>query len=361
LINQLDEYGGVTFTNRWGIYQGGASDTNYFAANTLINTLTSIAASKFQVKGTGTTSSTYQIYSTNSTGSTFFYVRDDGILNATGINGNSAGFGSGSGTQTSLTLTGGSANLQFQFTSGSTDATVYNSSGGGIVLKTLSGANALYVNGSGNTGLGTTTIGSKLQVNGNAAIGYSASTAAPTNGIAVSGYAAIGGNLSNISGQNAAVGVLTVSSSTNYWGVVEVNCKTDADGQLLGAYLFTDSGSAAAYNLPAYIGAWLEGSTATKRGANIRFLTQPDNAASGGALERMRITNGGSVLIGTATAVASASLVVSSTTQGFLPPVMTTAQKNAISSPAAGLVVFDSTLAKLCVYASGAWQTITSV
>jgi hypothetical protein len=34
LINQLDEYGGVTFTNRWGIYQGGASDKNYFAGIT---------------------------------------------------------------------------------------------------------------------------------------------------------------------------------------------------------------------------------------------------------------------------------------------------------------------------------------
>jgi hypothetical protein len=34
LINQLDEYGGVTFTNRWGIYQGGASDKNYLGGNT---------------------------------------------------------------------------------------------------------------------------------------------------------------------------------------------------------------------------------------------------------------------------------------------------------------------------------------
>ena len=42
-----------------------------------------------------------------------------------------------------------------------------------------------------NIGLGTSTIGSKLQVNGNAAIGYSASTAAPTNGLAVSGAVTI--------------------------------------------------------------------------------------------------------------------------------------------------------------------------
>jgi len=54
LINALDDYGaGFSFTNRWGIYQAGASDKNYFAANTLIG-LTSIDASKplLQVAGT---------------------------------------------------------------------------------------------------------------------------------------------------------------------------------------------------------------------------------------------------------------------------------------------------------------------
>jgi hypothetical protein len=40
---------------------------------------------------------------------------------------------------------------------------------------------------------------------------------------------------------------------------------------------------------------------------------------------------------------------------------MTTTQKNAIAAPVAGLVIFDSTLAKLCVYSGAAWQTITSV
>lgn len=59
------------------------------------------------------------------------------------------------------------------------------------------------------------------------------------------------------------------------------------------------------------------------------------------------------------TGVVSAIFSISSTTLGFLPPVMTTAQKNAIVTPAAGLVVFDSTLGKLCVF-STTWQTIAS-
>jgi hypothetical protein len=57
---------------------------------------------------------------------------------------------------------------------------------------------------------------------------------------------------------------------------------------------------------------------------------------------------------------ASAQLQVDSTTQGFLPPRMTTTQKNAIATPAAGLVVYDTTLNKLCLYTT-TWETITSL
>ena len=69
----------------------------------------------------------------------------------------------------------------------------------------------------------------------------------------------------------------------------------------------------------------------------------------------------GQVGIGTETPVASSILEISSTTQGFLPPRMTTTQKTAISSPATGLIVFDTTLAKLCVYTGSAWETVTSL
>jgi len=46
--------------------------------------------------------------------------------------------------------------------------------------------------------------------------------------------------------------------------------------------------------------------------------------------------------IGTTTPDASAKLDVSSTTKGFLPPRMTSAQRSAISSPAAGLMVYQT-------------------
>jgi hypothetical protein len=62
-----------------------------------------------------------------------------------------------------------------------------------------------------------------------------------------------------------------------------------------------------------------------------------------------------SVSVGTtATPVASAVLEAVSTTKGFLPPRMTTTQKNAIATPAAGLVVYDTDLNQLCTY-DGTW------
>ena len=68
----------------------------------------------------------------------------------------------------------------------------------------------------------------------------------------------------------------------------------------------------------------------------------------------------GALSIGVTTADASALFQVDSTTKGVLFPRMTSTQKNAISSPATGLVVFDTTLGKLCVFAT-TWQTITSL
>jgi hypothetical protein len=68
--------------------------------------------------------------------------------------------------------------------------------------------------------------------------------------------------------------------------------------------------------------------------------------------ERMAIGKGASY------AVASATLELSSTTRGFLPPRMTTTQKNAIASPSAGLMVYDTTLNLMALYNGTTWTTL---
>jgi hypothetical protein len=83
---------------------------------------------------------------------------------------------------------------------------------------------SMRITSGGNVGIGTTTIGSTLQVNGNAAIGYSASTAAPTNGLAVSGRVGLGTTTPNyrievITADNvnvAAASFVGVYSITDY-------------------------------------------------------------------------------------------------------------------------------------------------
>jgi len=62
--------------------------------------------------------------------------------------------------------------------------------------------------------------------------------------------------------------------------------------------------------------------------------------------------------IGTTSPNASAKLQLDSTTKGFLPPRMTTTQKNAIATPAAGLVVYDTTTNKLQCYDGSSWNDL---
>jgi hypothetical protein len=69
----------------------------------------------------------------------------------------------------------------------------------------------------------------------------------------------------------------------------------------------------------------------------------------------------GTTLIGTGTADASALLDLTSTTKGLLLPRMTTTQINAIASPAAGLTVYNTTLALICFYNGTAWQRVTAI
>lgn len=66
--------------------------------------------------------------------------------------------------------------------------------------------------------------------------------------------------------------------------------------------------------------------------------------------------------IGTVTPEASSVLDVTSTTQGMLTPRMTTAQKNAIVSPADGLMVYDTDVKSLYYYNSTAtsWTILNS-
>jgi hypothetical protein len=64
--------------------------------------------------------------------------------------------------------------------------------------------------------------------------------------------------------------------------------------------------------------------------------------------------------IGTSTPDASAKLDITSATQGFLPPRMTTAQRDAISSPATGLQIYNTDKKAIETFTgtTGVWFTV---
>ena len=66
------------------------------------------------------------------------------------------------------------------------------------------------------------------------------------------------------------------------------------------------------------------------------------------------------VAIGTTTPNVASKLQIDSTTQGFLPPRMTTEQRDAIATPPAGLMIYNTTTNKLNFANGTAWEAVTS-
>jgi hypothetical protein len=95
--------------------------------------------------------------------------------------------------------------------------------------------------------------------------------------------------------------------------------------------------------------------TATGSGSvNIAFYA----AATGATNNYAGIFASGSVGIGTNSPHSSALLDINSTSRGFLPPRMTTAQMNAIVNPAEGLIVYNTIDDKLKYYDGASWLNI---
>ena len=135
---------------------------------------------------------------------------------------------------------------------------------------------------------------------------------------------------------------------SNAYGFSNIYLSANAYLNSSGNWIFTKTNSASLYSQTDRQHTWYYAASGTA-GTQITFT------------QAMTLDASGNLGIGTTSPSASAILDAQSTTKGVRMPNMTTTQKNAISSPAAGLMVFDTILAKLCVYSGSAWQTITSV
>lgn len=138
---------------------------------------------------------------------------------------------------------------------------------------------------------------------------------------------------------------------------------TGSNHTFLGAAAITDL---AAFSID---GPSNSGTNATTTNAHALYiptsaLTNTTNSyglnvtAATGATNNYAAALNGSVVVGATTGNANAILDVTSTTKASMPfPRMTTAQKVAVASPSAGMVVYDTDMNGLSVYNGTAWTT----
>lgn len=215
---------------------------------------------------------------------------------------------------------------------------------------TSTGLYGIAIGGSSNSGGGYNVVigyGASASSTGSA-IGYGA-TATGSTSLAVGSSASSGTNGTSI-GHNA---------TNNGYGVAVGRNSSLSSG---GGGLALGTGAQVTGNYSMIFSATNFGSgrtNSTTRTAEFYFNAVTSTFRFGETVDGWLNSTGGFVF-GASTVDSSAALQVDSTTKGFLPPRMTTTEKNAISTPSTGLVVFDSTLAKLCVYTGAAWETVTS-
>jgi len=252
---------------------------------------------RLTVRGSGTTSSTTALLVQNSAATELLKVADNGAWN---FNGDGIVKGSGN-------------------TSGTTALTVQNS--GGTNLFRVSNDNGILIGTRPAATIYPTAFGSVYNING--------------RGIAMSFVAS-----------DTAYEPLTLTHG---------NFTTTADGYIIVNTIGTfnpTSGTA------TYTGNRIGSTINQTGGANgiTRGLYVNPTLTAAADWRGVEITTStvNTVVLGKNT--GSAAVEVTSTTQGFLPPRLTTAQRDLIASPAAGLVIFNTTTTKLECFDGAVWQ-----
>lgn len=244
--------------------------------------------------------------------------------------------------------------------------------------------------GYNNTAIGNVALNANTSANHNTGVGYAAlggisnSGASSNTAVGVSA----GGNTS-YSSQGVYIGhsAFTGSSSSNYAGNVSIGYESYGS---LGANVLS-------YNVAVgYRAARL----AWSANANYNVIIGPEAGSSASASPAQATNVSSSVAIGRLAATtrsrqvalgspdatngitetqlqgqvrisyqdatlaapnAAAALQIDSTTRGVLLPRMTTAERDAISSPPAGLLIYNTSTNKLNFRAAAAWEAVTSV
>jgi hypothetical protein len=224
------------------------------------------------------------------------------------------------------------------------------------IFNIISGSNTLVVvDNTGSVGIGTTSPGYKLDVNGTAR---------------VSGYSTLGGIINtgeffgptntyfngpiintgtfNLRYANASLpATIATTLSTQALTVGSNNTVASISGPGVTRFAIGNTAATSSWIFENYRNAAV-GSLEFTTDASTPFITYFTSR---------------SLAIGSFTETPSALLAMTSTTRGFLPPRLTTTQKNAIATPAQGLHVYDidTSTEGIWYYSSGSIKAWTRV
>jgi len=229
---------------------------------------------------------------------------------------------------------------------------------------------ASITSGIANIGLGYATLRDVTVGSYNTSIGYQALIA---NGNYTT---AIGYNAGTLGGQNSVM----VGAGAGYYGGTE---NTAVGQAALGASQNSGYNTAVGYGSLYYMQTGGSYNTAIGHSAGYTSQTGSYNVVIGAGTRLPSITGSNQLQIGSSTvnwiskftgnnflinaggatistATPSAALEIYSVSGGLLIPRLTTTQKNAISSPATGLILYDTTDSRFYAY-SGSWRGVAYV
>ncbi|MFU8843605.1 MAG: hypothetical protein ACNA7V_07340 [Bacteroidales bacterium] len=171
-------------------------------------------------------------------------------------------------------------------------------------------------------------------------------------------YSAAWGTNNNASGQGATAWGYINNATGEYstaWGD-----GANASGKFSTAWGRLTSAPSFAETVIGQFNLVYTPASATSWNANDRLFVVANGVSAGTRSNAVTVMKSGNVGIGTTAPEASALLDVESTSKGFLPPRMTESQRDAISSPAEGLLITctDCTSPGLHQYINGTWKAM---